>query len=87
VHDSFREQESNPPTVNRDRMNDGPQYSWSVVRAYTKETLARRIREKVEAYPPEAIIKIQAGIDFQFFWPFRRNWAVIIVKRPEGPAS
>lgn len=61
-------------------------YAAYVVRAYTKETLAVRIAERIEAYPQEAIVKIQAGIDFHYFWPFRRNWAVIVVKRPEAPA-
>lgn len=60
-------------------------YEAYAVRAYTKEKLAMRITERLEPYPREAIVKVQAGVDFQFFWPFRRNWAVIVVRRPEAP--
>jgi hypothetical protein len=77
-------QEKGRTAANRYTVAEDRQYAWFVVRAYTKETLAKRIRETVDPYPPSSIIKIQAGIDFGFFWPFRRNWAVIIVKRPEG---
>lgn len=60
------------------------QYATFVVKALTKETLARRIAERIDPYPPEAIISIQANIDFHFGWPFRRNWAIIIVRKPEA---
>jgi hypothetical protein len=60
------------------------QYAVFVIRAWTKETLANRIRDKLDPYPPEAIIDIKANVDFQFGWPFRRNWALITVKRPES---
>ncbi len=62
----------------------GP-YAAFVVRAYTKETLALRIMQRIDPYPQEAIVSIQAGVDFAFGWPFRRNWAIITVKRPEAP--
>jgi hypothetical protein len=66
---------------------DDRQYAVFVVRALTKEMLAKRISEKIDPYPPEAIISIKANVDFQFGWPFRRNWALIVVRRPESPPA
>jgi hypothetical protein len=30
-------------------------------------------------------VSVKARVDFQFFWPWRRDWALIVVRRPDGP--
>ena len=61
--------------------DDEREYSAFVVRAWSKETLAVRMRQKLDPYSPEQIIIVTAGADFQLFWPARRNLAIMIVKR------
>lgn len=56
-------------------------YAVLVIRAWTKEGLAEKLREKLDRYPPEAIVSFEAGVDFPFSWPFRRNWALVVAKR------
>jgi hypothetical protein len=65
---------------------DEHQYLVIVLRGWTKEGLAVKIRERLDPFPQESIVILEAGVDFQFPWPFRRNWALIVVKRPEAPA-
>jgi len=60
------------------------QYAAFVLKAWTKETLAIRICTTLDPYPADAIISITSNVDFQFGWPFRRNWALIIVRRPDA---
>jgi hypothetical protein len=61
------------------------QYATYVVRAWDKEGLADRIKKKIDPYPADDIIDIKVGVDFQFFFPARRNWAIIIVKGHDAP--
>jgi len=56
-----------------------------IVRACTKDTLATRICEQLDPYPADAVVSITSNVDFQFGWPFRRNWALIVIRRPDAP--
>ncbi|MGH2904274.1 MAG: hypothetical protein ACRDK7_11945 [Solirubrobacteraceae bacterium] len=66
-------------------MPGDPHYSAFVVKAWTKETLASRVCEHLDPYPAEVIVSITSNVDFQFPWPWRRNWALIVVRRPDAP--
>jgi hypothetical protein len=61
-------------------------YAVFVVRGWTKEGLAANVRERLDPFPKDAIVSVEAGVDFPFSWPFRRNWALIVTDRPESPA-
>jgi hypothetical protein len=50
-----------------------------ILRAWDKEGLADKITKAIEPYPPEQVVSIRCGIDFQFFFPLRRNWALVVV--------
>jgi hypothetical protein len=67
-------------------MGEDRRYSTFVVRAWTKEGLALAVNRKLDPYPADAIVTVQCGVDFQFPWPFRRNWALLVVNRPEAPS-
>jgi hypothetical protein len=62
------------------------QYAVLIVRAWTKEGLAGQLREKLDPYPPESIVSFEAGVDFQWPWPARRNWALVVAKRQRSEA-
>jgi hypothetical protein len=62
------------------RITEHRQYASFVIRAWQKETLAQRIDQRIDPYPQSAIVSIEVGVDFQF-WPFRRNWALVTVRR------
>jgi hypothetical protein len=51
-----------------------------VFRAWTKESLGEKLGKQLNAYTREEIISVRVGVDFQYFWPARRNWAMVIVK-------
>jgi hypothetical protein len=57
------------------------QYRVVLLKAWTKDTLAGKIQKELDPYPPEAIISIESRVDFQFFVPWRRDWALIVLKR------
>jgi hypothetical protein len=59
-----------------------PGYQAILERAWTKPELAEEILEALAPYPPENVIKIEVGVDFQFPFPWRRNWAMIVVVAP-----
>ncbi len=56
------------------------QYHAILLKAWTKDTLAVRIEEALEPYAPESIVSIETRVDFQFFVPWRRDWAMIVVR-------
>lgn len=60
-------------------------YSVLLERAWTKEGIVIRLGKRLERYPREAIVSIDVGIDFTFFWPFRRNWAIVTVDKSATP--
>lgn len=63
-------------------------YAVHVIRGWTKEGLAQNLSAAIAGYHREAIISVRTGIDFQFFWPFRRNWAIVVAERPpEAPPA
>jgi hypothetical protein len=68
-------------------MADEQHYSTFLLKAWTKDTLCGKIESTLAPYPPDAIVSIEARVDFQFFWPWRRDWALIVVKRPDAPAT
>jgi hypothetical protein len=68
-------------------MADKYQYATFLLKAWTKDTLCRKIKDTLDPYPPEAIVSSEARVDFQFFWPWRRDWALIVVNRPDAPAT
>lgn len=55
-------------------------YTVMVVRAWTKETLAVRIAQRLEAFPAEDIVSISYFADniITLFW--RRNSALIVLR-------
>jgi hypothetical protein len=63
---------------------DARQYRVVLLKAWTKDALAEKIERELDPYPQEAIVSVQARVDFQFFVPWRRDWAMIVLKRPEA---
>lgn len=61
------------------------QYGIAVLKAWTKKDLARQLDELISPYPPASIISIQTGVDFQFFWPWQRNWSQVVLRVSEEP--
>jgi hypothetical protein len=57
------------------------QYRVVLLKAWTKDTLATKIERTLDPYAPDEIVSIEARVDFQFFVPWRRDWALIVVKR------
>jgi hypothetical protein len=57
-----------------------PKYLVLLVRAPTKAKLAQRVAEILEPIESEDIISISYAIDLHFFWPWRRNSALIVVR-------
>jgi hypothetical protein len=55
-----------------------------VRRAWTFDTLGSKIEDVLEPLPQDHIVSIDTRVDFQFFWPFRRNAAVIVARRPDA---
>ena len=62
---------------------DKPQYRVVLLKAWTKDTLARKIQDTLEPYTQHEIVSIQSRVDFQFGWPWRRNWALLVLKSLE----
>jgi hypothetical protein len=62
----------------------GRQYHVFLLKAWTKDTLALKMAKVLDPYPPDAIISVEARVDFQFFVPWRRDWAMIVVRKPEA---
>jgi hypothetical protein len=54
-------------------------YAVYVRRAWTRDGIAGKMQEVLDPFPPSAIVSVDTKIDFQFFWPFRRNSSVIVV--------
>jgi hypothetical protein len=62
---------------------DKPQYRVVLLKAWTKDTLAHKIQTTLEPYAQDEIVSIQSRVDFQFGWPWRRNWALVVLKSLE----
>jgi hypothetical protein len=62
---------------------DKRQYRVVLLKAWTKDTLAFKIQTTLEPYAQDEIVSIQSRVDFQFGWPFRRNWAMLVLKSLE----
>ena len=62
---------------------DKPQYRVVLLKAWTKDTLALKIQSTLEPYVQGEIVSIESRVDFQYFWPWRRNWALIVLKTLE----
>jgi hypothetical protein len=56
------------------------QYRVVLLKAWTKDTLALKMERKLEPYGQNDIISIESAVDFQFFVPWRRNWALLVLK-------
>ncbi len=64
------------------------QYHVFLLKAWTKDTLADKISKTLDPYPPDAIVSVEARVDFQFFVPWRRDWALIVEQgNPSGGPS
>lgn len=59
------------------------EYRVVLLKAWTKDTIAFKIQQTPEPYAQDEIISVQARVDFQFWWPWRRNWALLILKSLE----
>jgi hypothetical protein len=59
--------------------DDKTEYHVIVVRGIGKESLATKLRVALEPDDPDEIVSINVGVDWWVF-PFRRNWAVVVVK-------
>ncbi len=59
------------------------QYRVVVLKDWSKDGLAAKIAETLEPYAPEEIVSIYPQVDFQWPWPWRRNWAMIVLKTLE----
>jgi hypothetical protein len=59
------------------------QYRVVLLKAWTKDTLALKIERTLEPYAQDEIVSIQARVDFQFFVPWRRDWALLVLKSLE----
>lgn len=58
------------------------QYTVWVVRAWTKEGLARALKESLDPWPRDAIVSIRAGSEPPYFF-WRRNWSLIVMSDPD----
>ena len=54
-----------------------------LLKAWTKNALVDKIERHLDPFPPEAILSVEASVDFPFFVPWRRDWALIVVRRCE----
>ena len=59
------------------------QYRVVLLKAWTKDTLALKIQQTLEPYTQDEIVSVEARVDFQFFWPWRRDWALLVLKSLE----
>ncbi len=59
------------------------QYRVVLLKAWTKDTLAFKIQSTLEPYAQDEIVSIESAVDFQFFVPWRRNWALLVLKSLE----
>ena len=59
------------------------QYRVVVLKAWTKDTLGLKIERELEPYAQDEIVSIEPAVDFQFWWPWRRNWALLVLKTLE----
>jgi hypothetical protein len=58
------------------------QYRVALLKAWTKDTLALKIERELDGYAQAEIVSIESRVDFQFLVPWRRNWALLVLKRP-----
>ena len=72
---------SSSPTTSSRVASD--QYRVVLLKAWTKDTLAVKIQQTLEPYTADEIVSVEARVDFQFFWPWRRDWAMIVLKTLE----
>jgi hypothetical protein len=73
-----------PRQMSATRYPPDRQYQVFLLKAWTKDTLAEKISRALDPYPPDAIVSVEARVDFQFFVPWRRDWALIVVRKPEA---
>jgi hypothetical protein len=59
------------------------QYRAVLLKAWTKDTLAVKIERALEPYAQHEIVSIESAVDFWFFVPWRRNWAMLVLKTEE----
>jgi hypothetical protein len=59
-------------------------YKALVLKAWDKNTLAVEITKALEPYEPHQIVKLEVSVDFQYPFPWRRNWALIVVEDEEA---
>jgi len=57
-----------------------PKHLVLLVRAPTKAKLAQRVAKILDPIESEDIISVSYAIDLHFFWPWRRNSALIVVR-------
>jgi hypothetical protein len=65
------------------RMAATAAYRVVILKAWDKDTLAQQIAETLEPYQPHEIVSVEARVDFQYFWPWRRDWAMLVLKTDE----
>jgi hypothetical protein len=61
-------------------------YKALLLKAWDRGSLAIDITRALEPYAPEQIVKLEVGVDFQFPFPWRRNWALILIEDEEPGA-
>ena len=66
------------------RWESGSHYKALLLKAWDRGALAIAITKALEPYDPGQIVKLEVGVDFQFPFPWRRNWALIIVEDEEA---
>jgi hypothetical protein len=62
------------------------QYRVILLKAWSRDALALKMRDALESYEQHEIINVQTGSDFVlwlFFWVLFRPWAMILVKTLE----
>lgn len=65
------------------------QYRVILLRAWSRDALAAKMRDALEGYDQQEIISIQTGSDFVLWFLFlvlMRPWAMILVKTLEPPS-
>lgn len=58
-------------------------YKSILVKAWARDTLGVKLQNALKPYRPEQIVNVTVAIDFWFFVPWRRNWAMIVVHEPQ----
>lgn len=62
------------------------QYRVILLKAWSRESLAKKVTDALEPYDQNEIISVQTGSDFVLwilFWVLMRPWAMILVKTLE----